>query len=115
MVSETKQVIIIALCAIIPNIPGLLYALNSTFRKNQKEWYQNLVFPAGRPPDWVFGPVWVYLYITMGIAHYLVYRTGGDWFTKTTTVPTTVYIIQLLLVSIFFLLNYILNVTLISL
>lgn len=39
-------------------------------------WYQTLARPALNPPAWVFGPVWITLYALMGIAAFLVWRTG---------------------------------------
>lgn len=40
-------------------------------------FYTDLVQPAWAPPGWVFGPVWTLLYALMGIAAWLVWRTGG--------------------------------------
>lgn len=37
-------------------------------------WYANLAKPELAPPSFVFGPVWVTLYILMGIAAFLVWR-----------------------------------------
>lgn len=40
--------------------------------------YEMMPKPALAPPGWVFGPVWIFLYILMGIAAYRVFRTGWD-------------------------------------
>ncbi len=52
---------VIGTVATIPNIPA---------------WYAGLAKPAFNPPNWLFGPVWTALYISMGIAAWLVWRTG---------------------------------------
>lgn len=31
-------------------------------------WYPTLVKPSWNPPDWVFGPVWSFLYLTLALA-----------------------------------------------
>ena len=37
-------------------------------------WYAALNKPPFTPPNWLFGPVWVTLYLLMGVSLYLVYR-----------------------------------------
>lgn len=37
-------------------------------------WYATLAKPALTPPGWLFGPVWLTLYLSMGIALYLVWK-----------------------------------------
>lgn len=37
-------------------------------------YYADLVKPVWAPPGWLFGPVWSLLYISMGLAMWLVWR-----------------------------------------
>ena len=39
-------------------------------------WYAALRKPPFTPPNWAFGPVWVTLYLLMGIAVAVVWRRG---------------------------------------
>ena len=39
-----------------------------------KNWYPQLVKPAGTPPSWVFGPVWSVLYLLMATAAWVVWQ-----------------------------------------
>jgi benzodiazapine receptor len=39
-------------------------------------WYVSLIKPSFSPPNWLFGPVWVTLYLLMGVSLYLIWKKG---------------------------------------
>jgi benzodiazapine receptor len=44
--------------------------------KSINGWYKEVKKPRFTPPDAVFGPIWLSLYLLMGIAVFLVWRLG---------------------------------------
>lgn len=39
-------------------------------------WYIGLNKPPFSPPNWIFGPVWMVLYLLMGISVFLIWQKG---------------------------------------
>ena len=70
--------------------------LGSIFTNSSRDsWYQTLEKPAFNPPGWVFGPVWITLYLMMGIALFLVWKKTP--FNKTESRAVTWFFVQLVL------------------
>jgi tryptophan-rich sensory protein len=55
-------------------------------------WYGSLKKPSFNPPSWVFGPAWTVLYILMGIAFFLIWKSNNTLKNK----AISFYLLQLL-------------------
>jgi translocator protein len=61
-----KLIFAIAICQ-VAGLVGSLFTAPAILG-----WYASLSKPTFNPPSWVFGPVWIFLYLLMGIALYLI-------------------------------------------
>ncbi|HEX8378446.1 MAG TPA: TspO/MBR family protein [Pedobacter sp.] len=61
---------------------------------NISSWYAYLNKPSFNPPNYLFGPVWTFLYLLMGISLYLVWKSPEG---KQKTRALLVFAFQLLL------------------
>lgn len=78
------------LCLLIPLLTG---ALSAFLTRNAMEQFERLSKPPLSPPGWLFPVVWTILYLMMGAASYLVWRSGGP--RHTVGKALTLYGIQL--------------------
>lgn len=64
-----KIVVCVILC--------LLLGISSGFStiSEIKSWYVYLNKPSWNPPNWLFGPVWSFLYMSMGVAVALIWHS----------------------------------------
>jgi tryptophan-rich sensory protein len=76
-----------SLVVLSPIVLGFLVGRNTDM-----SFVKKLNRPPWQPPAWLFGPVWTVLYVMMGIASFLVLRTGD---TKAVRVALCVYALQL--------------------
>jgi len=71
---EFKDVAVFIACIFLCLLVGFLGSLYTM--PAIPGWYAGLSKPAFTPPSWVFGPVWTFLYILMGISLYIVWVRG---------------------------------------
>jgi tryptophan-rich sensory protein len=74
----------VVLCLGVGAIGGIASASAADF-------YAQLARPAWSPPVWLFGPVWTFLYLSMAVSAWLVWRTGS----KLVTFALALFVIQL--------------------
>jgi len=89
-VREIPKLIVSILIVFFAGAVGTVFTL-----KEITTWYVTLPKPAWTPPNWVFGPVWSFLYVLMGIALFLVWREGLD--RRDVQIAITVFAVQLVI------------------
>jgi benzodiazapine receptor len=65
-----KLIISIVICQLVGFVGSLIT------RMSVSTWYSALHKPSFTPPDYVFAPVWIILYLLIGIAAFMVWKKG---------------------------------------
>ncbi|OJX12782.1 MAG: hypothetical protein BGO77_07875 [Caedibacter sp. 37-49] len=58
----------IIICLTLGLLSGLVVKISDY------SWYNNLLKPSFNPPNWVFRPVWSFIYVTIGIIFGILYK-----------------------------------------
>jgi tryptophan-rich sensory protein len=61
----------VALCLLVSVLGGAVTATSVD------AWYQTIEKPPFNPPDWLFAPVWISLFIMMAIAGWRIWKRAG--------------------------------------
>ena len=69
--AELKKLAIAIILCELAGIIGSFFTFSAI-----QDWYAYLDKPWFTPPGWLFGPVWTFLYLLMGISAYLVWKKG---------------------------------------
>ena len=68
MNKTTKTLVLVATCLAIGYLSGI------STKSSIETWYPKLIKPFFNPPNWIFGPVWSFLYILMGVSGGLIWN-----------------------------------------
>ena len=90
MSATPYEYIILAIIVFGTLVPSMV--IGSLTANSIKGWYSDLKKPKWNPPNWIFGPVWTVLYISMAVAVWLVWKSDPGY-----TFAFQLYIGQLLL------------------
>ncbi|PKV48174.1 MULTISPECIES: TspO/MBR family protein [Aquimarina] len=69
-----KKLFRIGIAVLICGLIGFLSSIATQTSVNT--WYAALNKPSFTPPNWIFGPMWILLYIMMGVAAGIVWSKG---------------------------------------
>jgi translocator protein len=91
--SSPKNILVLIGFIILAQLAGII---GSVFTAGSVDtWYVELAKPAFTPPGWLFGPVWITLYLLMGISAYLIWRKG--WTNSQVKSALRIFFFQLIL------------------
>jgi len=68
------EIVLLVLSILVCQVAGFIGSIFTV--PSIPTWYKNLKKPSFAPPNRIFGPVWIILYILMGISLYLILREG---------------------------------------
>ena len=91
-----KNLLKLIVCIVICQLAGVIGSIFTM--DNISTWYPTLTKPPLQPPNWIFGPVWISLYILMGISLFLVIKNGFS--VPGVKAATAMFAVQLVLNSI---------------
>lgn len=58
---------------LLPVVGGSVVA-KMTMNDESKKWSESLRQPGWAPPNWIFGPMWTFLYLVLGLVGVRLYR-----------------------------------------
>jgi tryptophan-rich sensory protein len=71
-----KKILTLIACITVPLALGAWAGIVTS--RNIAAWFETLIHPSFRPPNWLFGPVWTSLYILMGISFFLILESKSS-------------------------------------
>ena len=71
--SDTFKLIVSIVACQCAGLVGSIFAVSAI-----PIWFAALQKPSFAPPDWLFAPAWITLYLLMGISAFFVWRRGLD-------------------------------------
>jgi len=91
-----KNLLKLIVCIVICQLAGVIGSIFTM--DNISTWYPTLTKPPLQLPNWIFGPVWISLYIMMGISLIFVIKNGFN--IPGVKAATAIFAVQLVLNSI---------------
>ncbi len=108
--SLLRNALFLVLFIIIAQMAGFIGSLFTA--DSVDTWYKEISRPSFTPPDWLFAPVWITLYVLMGISAFLIWKKGAN--KKEVKAALIIFFIQLVLNSLWSIIFFGFHLTLIA-
>jgi translocator protein len=72
--SKSRSALALVIAIALPLLAGGIGAYFTS--QSVTTWYREIEKPSWTPPSSLFGPVWTFLFVLMGVASWLVWRRG---------------------------------------
>lgn len=90
-----KKILKLIVCIALPLLVGAFAGY--LIRYNIKHWYDLINKPGFTPSNYIFAPVWIVLYILMGISAFMIWNTPANDFRIHKTKAAVIWVVQLVL------------------
>jgi translocator protein len=90
---KSRDIIKLVISIVVCQCAGIIGSIFTTAAI--PTWYATLQKPSFTPPNWLFAPAWVTLYLLMGIAAFLIWRQGLEQ--KGVKSALIIFLVQLVL------------------
>ena len=74
MKQKKEKILKLAVAIVVCQLAGIIGSIFTS--SSVSTWYASLQKPLFNPPNWIFSPVWISLFVLMGISAYLVWEKG---------------------------------------
>ena len=86
------SIVRLLICILICQMAGIIGGIFT--RHSVNTWYATLNKPSFTPPGWIFGPVWISLYLLMAISLFIIWQSRA---LNLKTSAILLFILQLIL------------------
>ena len=88
-----KNFLKLLISIVVCNLAGFIGSIFTT--PSIPNWYANINKPSFTPPNWIFAPVWITLFILMGVSLFLIIKNWQN--NRTQKIAIYLFTVQLIL------------------
>jgi tryptophan-rich sensory protein len=71
---KTMEIVKLLISILICQLAGFIGSIFTS--SSVTTWYRSLAKPSFTPPNWLFSPVWISLFVLMGVSAFMIWSKG---------------------------------------